>query len=163
MIRNNQHTLSDFEHASRRFPTPGNLQKRSKPGKINPPKHPRRRIARRAKLPRFTTSEGRVAWMENELVKRWPDYIKAYPKKWLEGVEIKYGRDPQVKLLLDLIINGAKPIKKIGGNGRKSRDTGMLPWNPHLVLVLDKLVKKMGDPAAPAVLRKKKRPDRISV
>ena len=101
--------------------------------------------------------------MENELVKRWPDYIKADPKKWLEGVEIKYGRDPRVKLLLDLILDGAKPIKKIGGNGRKSRDTGMLPWNPHLVLVLDKLVNKMGDPAAPAVLQKKKHPDRISV
>ena len=169
MIRNNQHTLSDFNRVSGTVSIPENLQKPSKHGKRDSPEPSRRRTARRGKLPRFTTSEERVAWMERDLVTRWPDHIKAAPKKWLEGVETEYGQDPRVKLLLDLILHGAKPVKKIGENGRKSKDTGMLPWNPHLVLMLDKLINKMSNPTAPVVFQKKrgskekKQPDRVSV
>jgi hypothetical protein len=95
------------------------------------------------KLPKFRTSEERVSWMESELVRKWPAYIRADPRGWVDRVASKYADDNGVTILSELILTGAKPVKKIGENGRKSRDTGMLPWNPHLVLMLDRLVARL--------------------
>ncbi len=80
--------------------------------------------------------------MEAQLVKKWPDYIRDDPRAWIEEVVSRYGEDSGVKILTDLILNGAKPVKRVGENGRKSRDTGMLPWNPHLIIVLDQILNR---------------------
>lgn len=147
MVWNSQSVLPYFTQASGRSPEPVDSKGPTKHVKKEPSRSTRRRIVKPKKLPRFPTNEKRSEWMEKELVKQWPEYIKADPMKWLGDIEAKHGQDPKVGILVDLITNGAKPVKKMADNGKRSKDVGMLPWNPHLVLVLDKLVNGMNRPS----------------
>lgn len=131
-----QYMLSDY--VSRLRPSHAQPHPKTEHGKVSRKK--RNHHAKARKMPRFRTNEERVAWMERNLVKKWPEYIREDPRGWIKDIEERFGGDHRVQIYTELILKGAKSIKKHNAPNGKAGNSGMLPWNPHLVLMLDKLV-----------------------